>query len=164
MEIYILRHGIAVERGTPGYKRDGDRPLTKEGVEKMRQIAEAMRAMGLKFDVILSSPYVRAKATADIVADVLEEDVTLTDSLLPEADPAELIDEINEEKPELVLLVGHEPDLSAVISMLICGKRNADIELKKGGLAKLTAETLTVGKCATLNWLLTPKQLRKMGS
>ena len=80
-----------------------------------------------------------------------------------EADPAELIDEINDEKPQRVLLVGHEPDLSALISTLICGKRNADIELKKGGLAKLTAETLTYGKCATLNWLLTPKQLRQLG-
>ena len=164
MEIYILRHGIAVERGTPGYKRDGDRPLTEEGVEKMRQIAKAMREMDLQFDVIFSSPYVRAKATADIVAETLGENVTLTDSLPPEADPAELIDEINGEKPQRVLLVGHEPDLSALISTLICGKRNADIELKKGGLAKLTAETLTYGMCATLNWLLTPKQLRKMGS
>ncbi len=164
MEIYILRHGIAVERGTPGYKRDGDRPLTDEGVEKMRQIAKAMREMDLQFDVIFSSPYVRAKATADIVAETLGENVTLTDSLLPEADPPELIDEINDEKPQRVLLVGHEPDLSALISTLICGKRNADIELKKGGIAKLTAETLTYGKCATLNWLLTPKQLRKMGS
>jgi phosphohistidine phosphatase len=163
MEIYILRHGIAVERGTPGYKRDGDRPLTEEGVEKMRQIAKAMREMDLQFDVIFSSPYVRAKATADIVAETLGENVTLTDSLLPEADPAELIDEINDEKPQRVLLVGHEPDLSALISTLICGKRNADIELKKGGLAKLTAETLTYGKCATLNWLLTPKQLRQLG-
>ncbi len=162
MEIYILRHGIAVERGTPGYKRDGDRPLTEEGVEKMRQIAKAMREMDLQFDVIFSSPYVRAKATADIVAETLGENVTLTDSLPPEADPAELIDEINGEKPQRVLLVGHEPDLSALISTLICGKRNADIELKKGGLAKLTAETLTYGKCATLNWLLTPKQLRQM--
>ncbi len=164
MEIYILRHGIAVERGTPGYKRDGDRPLTEEGVEKMRQIAKAMREMDLQFDVIFSSPYVRAKTTADIVAETLGENVTLTDSLLPEANPPELIDEINDEKPQRVLLVGHEPDLSALISTLICGKRNADIELKKGGLAKLTAETLTYGKCATLNWLLTPKQLRKMGS
>jgi len=163
MEIYILRHGIAVERGTPGYKRDGDRPLTEEGVEKMRQIAKAMREMDLQFDVIFSSPYVRAKATADIVAETLGENVTLTDSLLPEADPPELIDEINDEKPQRVLLVGHEPDLSALISTLICGKRNADIELKKGGIAKLTAETLTYGKCATLNWLLTPKQLRQLG-
>ena len=163
MEIYILRHGIAVERGTPGYKRDGDRPLTQEGVEKMRKIAKAMREMGLQFDVIFSSPYVRAKATADIVAETLGENVTLTDSLLPEANPPELIDEINDEKPQRVLLVGHEPDLSALISTLICGKRSADIELKKGGIAKLTAETLTYGKCATLNWLLTPKQLRQLG-
>jgi phosphohistidine phosphatase len=164
MEIYILRHAIAVERGTPGYKRDGDRPLTKEGEEKMQQIAKAMLAAGLKFDVIYSSPYVRAKRTAEIVAESFDHEVTLTDSLLPDADPAQLIDEINDERPQRVLLVGHEPDLSALISVLICGKNNALIEFKKGGLCKLSAETLKFGQCATLNWLLTPKQLRKMGS
>ena len=162
MEIYILRHGIAVERGTPGHKKDGDRPLTEEGEDKMRQIAKAMQTMGLQFDVIFSSPYVRAKRTADIVAEIIDEDVTVTHSLLPDAAPAELIAEINDEKPQRVLLVGHEPDLSTFISLLISGRSDAEIELKKGALCKLTAETLKAGKCATLNWLLTPKQLRQV--
>ena len=161
MEIYVLRHGIAVERGTPGYKKDGDRPLTTEGEEKMSQIAEAMLGMGLKFDVIFSSPYVRARRTAEIVAETLDEDVAFTDNLLPDANPADLIHEINDEKPQRVLLVGHEPDLTQLISLLISGTSNASIEFKKGGLGKLTAEKLTFGQCATLNWLLTPKQLRQ---
>ena len=160
MDIYILRHGIAVERGTPGYKKDSDRPLTKDGEEKMRQIAEAMLGMGLKFDLILSSPYVRAQQTAKIVAKALGEEVTYTKSLVPDADPLDLIAEINDEKPHTVLLVGHEPDLSQLISMLACGTTAGTFELKKGGLCKLTAETITFGQCATLNWLLTPKQLR----
>src|SRR5437868_2240920 len=121
MEIYVLRHGIAVERGTPGYKNDGDRPLTPEGTEKMEEIAEAMERMGMKFDLILSSPYVRAKHTAKIVAAALRQEVTLTDHLLPDADGGELIDEINDEKPQRVLLVGHEPDLSELISTLVAG-------------------------------------------
>src|SRR5580693_7851178 len=98
MEIYILRHGIAVERGTPGYKKDSDRPLTKEGEDKMHQIAEAMLGMELKFDVVLSSPYVRAAKTAQIVADELNEEVTVTDALLPDGSPLDLIAEINDEK------------------------------------------------------------------
>jgi phosphohistidine phosphatase len=162
MELYILRHGIAVERGTPGFKNDGDRPLTREGEDKMREIAEAISEMGLEFDVIFSSPYARARRTAEIVARELEDEVTLTDSLLPDADPRKLVAEINDEKPQRVLLVGHEPDLSALISVLICGKDNAEIEMKKGGLCKLTAEKLIFGRCATLNWLLTPKLLRKL--
>jgi len=162
MEIYILRHGIAVERGTPGYKKDSERPLTDEGKDKMRDIAKAMLGMGLKFDLILSSPLVRAKQTAEIVADELNEEVNFTDFLGPDADPRELIAEINDEKPQTVLLVGHEPDLSGLISVMISGINDLNIEMKKGALCKLTADKLTFGRCATLNWLLTPKQMRLM--
>jgi len=162
MEIYILRHGIAVDRGSPGFKKDSDRPLTKEGEEKMHQIADTMLAMGLKFDLILSSPYTRAEQTAQIVADTLDHEVTFTKSLAPDANALELIAEINDEKPHSVLLVGHEPDLSRLISVLVCGTSDSSFELKKGGLCKLTAETITFGRCATLNWLITPKHLRGM--
>ena len=162
MEIYILRHGIAVPRGSRGYKKDSDRPLTQEGEEKTRQIAKAMREMGLQFDLILSSPYIRAKDTAKIVAEELGQKVTLTESLVPAADVRELIAEINDEKPQRVLLVGHEPDLSSLISVLISGSADALIELKKGGLCKLTSDKLTSTRCAILNWLLTPKFLRSM--
>jgi len=162
MEIYILRHGIAAERGTPGYKKDSDRRLTDEGEEKMHQIAGAMLAMELKFDLILSSSYERAARTAQIVADELGEDVRFTKFLEPEANPLALIGQINDEKPQRVLLVGHEPDLSRLISLLISGGTDATIEMKKGGICKMTAEKLSFGQCATLNWLLTPKQLRAL--
>jgi phosphohistidine phosphatase len=162
MELYILRHGIAVERGTPGYKKDSDRPLTPEGEEKVRQIADAMRGMDLKFDVILSSPYTRAEQTANIVAGELDEEVSYSDYLVPGSNALELIGEINDEQPQRVLLVGHEPDLSSLISVLITGGSDAGIELKKGGLCKLTTDKLVFGRCATLNWLLTPKQLRDL--
>jgi phosphohistidine phosphatase len=162
MEIYILRHGIAVERGTPGYKKDSDRPLTKEGEEKMQQIAQALLAMRLQPDLILSSPYERAARTARIVADELDTEVTFTDLLTPDGNAGELIAEINDARPQRVLLVGHEPDLSQLISVLVSGGTDATIELKKGGLCKLTSEKLSFGQSATLNWLLTPKQLRAL--
>ena len=162
MELYFLRHAIAVERGTPGYKKDSDRPLTPEGEGKMRQIADAMRGMDLKFDLILSSPYARAEQTAKIVAGELDEDVSYSDYLVPGGNALELIGEINDERPQRVLLVGHEPDLSSLISVLVTGGSDAGIELKKGGLCRLTTEKLVFGKCARLNWLLTPKQLREL--
>ena len=162
MELYILRHGIAVERGTPGYKKDSDRPLTKEGEEKLHQIAQAMLAMELKFDLILSSPYVRAAKTAEIVASKLDGEVTFTEFLESGGNQLALISQINDEKPQRVLLVGHEPDLSRLISLLTTGGTSAAIELKKGGLCKMTVDKLTFGQCATLNWLLTPKQLRAL--
>ena len=162
MEIYVLRHGIAVDRGSPGYKKDSDRPLTNEGEEKVHQIAKAILAMDLKFDVILSSPYVRAQQTAQIVATEIDEEVTLSELLIPNGNPLELIRELNDEKAQRVLLVGHEPYLSGLISVLVTGDSDAAIELKKGGLCKLSADRLAFGQCATLNWLLTPKQLRSL--
>ncbi len=162
MEIYVLRHGIAVQRGTPGYKKDSDRPLTKEGEEKVQQVAQAMLAMELKFDLVLSSPYARAARTAQIVASELDEEVTFTEFLESDGNALALTTLINDEKPHRVLLVGHEPDLSRLISVLTTGGAAASIELKKGGLCKMTTDKLTFGQCATLNWLLTPKQLRAL--
>jgi phosphohistidine phosphatase len=162
MEIYILRHGIAVDRGTRGYEKDADRPLTKDGEDKMHQIAGAMLGMGLEFDLILSSPLVRAYQTAKIVAEELGEEVTITEHLSPGANALKLIAEINGKKAQQVLLVGHEPDLSQLISVFMTGGSDAAVELKKGGLCKLTCEKLSFGRCATLNWLLIPKHLRSM--
>jgi phosphohistidine phosphatase len=162
MEIYILRHATAVERGIPNYQNDGDRPLTAAGRQHMHAAARSMLGLGLQFDLILSSPYRRAAETAHIVAGALGGRVTCTDFLQPDGNIHNLIRQINERHPGCVLLVGHEPDLSRMISVLVTGGCDAAIELKKGGLCKLTAEKLGFGRCATLRWLLTPKQLRAM--
>src|SRR5262249_27617432 len=103
-----------------------------------------------------------AEQTARIVAAELDKEITFTDSLTPDGNVLELIREINDEKPERVLLVGHEPDLSRLISVFVAGDSNAAIELKKGGLCKLTADSLAFRRCATLNWLVTPKQMRAL--
>jgi phosphohistidine phosphatase len=96
------------------------------------------------------------------VAEALDDEVTFSNLLEPDSNALELIREINDEKPQRVLLVGHEPDLSRLVSVLISGGSDGAIELKKGGLCKLTVDRLAFGQCATLNWLLTPKQLRQL--
>ncbi len=158
MELFILRHSDAV---TPGTVRDADRPLTNEGIKKMTRVAEAMRKMELSFDVILSSPYVRAKETAAIVGEVLRcgSLIRLTPNLVSEANPSALIKEINNlPEKNKILVVGHNPFLTILISVLISGRDDALLTLGKGGLCKLTAETLRLGKCARLEWLAGPSQ------
>ena len=166
MNLFILRHGIAVERGTPGYERDADRPLTPKGERRLGQIADAMEAMGLTFDVILSSSYVRARQTAEIVADALglKKKLEFSEALTPGGDARALIAALNklDPRPENVLLVGHEPYLSELISTLTSGDAHVVIDFKKGGLCKLEVETLRPGRCATLAWLLTPRQMGLM--
>jgi phosphohistidine phosphatase len=166
VNLYILRHGIAVEPGTPGLGKDSERALTPEGKRKLRQIAAAMQALELCFDHILSSPYVRAEQTAVIVAEAMKarEQVELSEALTPSGSLRDLIAAINHLRPEPqeVLLVGHEPYLSELISLLVSGGGGATVVMKKGGLCKLSVETLRYGRCANLEWLLTPKQMGLM--
>ena len=166
MNLFLLRHGIAVEHGTPGYEADADRPLTPKGERRLGGIADAMEAMGLTFGLILSSPLVRARQTAEIVAEALglKKKLEFSDALMPDGDAKALIATLNklEPKPENVLLVGHEPYLSELISTLTSGDARGAIDFKKGGQCKLEVETMRPGRCATLAWLLTPRQMGLM--
>jgi len=166
MNLFFLRHGPAVECDEFDYANDAARPLTPKGKKQLRSIAAALRAMELHFNVILSSPLVRARQTAEIIAAELKltKRLALTDELKPGGDAKKLAQKINGLKsgPENVLLVGHEPDFSEWISLLVTGNGSAGFALKKGGLAKLEVEKLRAGKCATLAWLLTPAQMKLM--
>jgi phosphohistidine phosphatase len=166
MELYLLRHGIAVMRDDLDFERDNERPLTPKGKRQLRQIAAAMKKMGLRFDLILSSPYLRAKQTAEIVAEPLklQKKLAFSDELTPGGNPKALIQQLNATHPNAnaVLLVGHEPYLSRLIGLLTTGETNLGMDLKKGGLGKLEIEKLCHSRCATLAWLLTPKQMKMM--
>ena|SRR5947209_6420410 len=166
MNLFVLRHGIAVEHGAAGYEDDDERPLTSKGERKVWMTAEAMEEMEISFDLILASPLVRARQTAEIVAEALKatKRLELTDTLAPQESAEPFIEFLNDQRPEPadVLLVGHEPFLSGLISLLISGDYEASILLKKGGFCKMSVEELGHTKCATLEWLLTPKQMGMM--
>jgi phosphohistidine phosphatase len=165
MELYILRHAVAVERGTPGYDDDSQRPLTPEGRKKMRRAAMGMKALGLKFDAILSSPCARARATAEIVAGILKarRKLNFSDDLAADGDLKALIRSLaRHNSHERVLLVGHEPHLSELVTQLIAGTASVSLKFKKGGLCRLTTDHLKFGRCAELEWLLTSRQLAQL--
>ncbi len=160
MEIYILRHAIAEERDADKYPDDSLRPLTARGKKRMRRIAEGMAVAGLSFDVIYTSPFTRAIQTADIVAAAFgaQEKLHETRTLATDGDPEELMTLVNTMKGKVnsVLLVGHEPFLSDLISVLVTGDSSFTFSMKKGGLCKLVAGTLRYGKCASMEFLLPP--------
>lgn len=164
MDIYLLRHGDAVELGTAGVKTDFDRPLTPEGKRTIEHVARALRAMCVRVDLVLTSPLIRAKQTADIVARILdvEDQLMLAEELIVGVSQRKLINKLRgfDPVPGAVLLVGHEPYLSRLVSVLVTGQPDALISIKKGGLCKLTVESLKFGRCAQLEWLLTPTQMK----
>jgi phosphohistidine phosphatase len=166
MNLYLLRHGIATEPEMAGFKPDSERSLTAKGKNRLRTAAKAMAELNLSFDLILSSPFRRAKQTAEIIAKYfkLREKLAFSDDLTPAGNPRLLIQQLNHFRPEPknILLVGHEPYLGQLIALLAGGNTSLEIDFKKGGLCKLEAEFLLYGRCAKLVWLLTPRQMELM--
>ncbi|MBE0669185.1 MAG: phosphohistidine phosphatase SixA [Anaerolineales bacterium] len=157
MNLYLIRHAIAEEENSSG--DDSQRALTDKGSKRMRQIAKGLRILGVEFDMILSSPYVRAKETAKILSDVfkMKKQVVFSDNLFPMGDPEKLIAEINEKySVDSLAIVGHEPCLTGFISFLTARNMPVDMTLKKGGVCRLSTDDLRHSRVATLEWLLTP--------
>jgi phosphohistidine phosphatase len=164
MELYFLRHAIAASKDDPKYQDDSLRPLTVKGRKTMQEAARGMKNLGLQFDAVLSSPYVRARQTAEIVMDIFKLKMSLlhlTNNLLPPATIANLRKEIKKQFPQATkfLLVGHEPHLTSLISALLGCPGVLNIDFKKSGLCCFTTEPLDAG----LQWLLTPEQLGILG-
>ena len=161
MKLYLLRHGEAAEPGDPSYPKDADRPLAPKGIQRTKSLAHALRQLGVAFDVILSSPLVRARATAEIVERGLRLHgrLELTDHLAPSGDFQKLVAQLDDLRPvpKSVLLVGHEPYLSELLSLLCAGGQSLGLTLKKGGLCRMAVEELSAGRCAQLEWLLAPR-------
>lgn len=164
MEIYLLRHAIAVPRGTPGYPND-DRPLTAEGIEKMRDAAKGIARVVSGFDVILTSPLIRARETASIAAEATQnlDRIEICEHLLPESDIFEIHTCLLKFRDkDRVMLVGHEPSMSAFASILLGGKTSI-IEFKKGSLCRIDIHRPPTTMPGTLIFHLQPKHLRAIG-
>ena len=159
MILYFLRHGLAYERGE-WLGDDSLRPLTEKGLERMRQEAQVLANLDLELDAILTSPFTRALQTAQIIAERLN----LTDRLVEDnrLAPGFGLDELTElltifPNAQGLMLVGHEPDFSEIISALIGG---GEIVCKKGGLARVVLQNITT-LAGRLEWLIPPGVLTR---
>jgi phosphohistidine phosphatase len=167
MKLMLLRHGIAVDPGTPGYERDSERPLTAEGQRKVRLVARALGRLELVPDVILTSPLLRSRQTATIVAEMLERRRQLSDCppLALGGAPGAVLAYVKKHhaRAGCVMLVGHQPDLGQLTSLLLTGNAlNAQIEFKKAGLAVLEWNRSVEGGDAVLQVLATPRMLTRI--
>jgi phosphohistidine phosphatase len=166
MEVIFFRHGIAVDQEEWGGD-DEDRPLTKAGAGSTKLAAQGLRTLKVQPDVILSSPLVRARQTAEIVQEALgvKSKIEVVDDLVPNAPPERLFTRLRQFPDDsVVLCVGHEPHLSTTISASMSGKTAAAIAMKKAAAcAVLFAEQPQAG-AGKLIWLIPPKALRLLGS
>lgn len=159
--LFLMRHGIAVARGTPEIA-DDDRPLLPKGTKRTRVIADGLRALDLGIRLIVSSPLPRALATAEIVADALGPETVLEidEVLRPSTDASTLLDWIHTRSETRILAVGHDPALSELVALLATGEHSrGSMPLKKGGVAAFRRRA---GGGFTLDWLARPKLFRNL--
>lgn len=164
MQLYVVRHGIAIDREDPKCPAEAERYLTQEGVEKTKEAAQGVAALRVGADLMISSPYVRAMQTAEIFAAALDypkSKIRESQTLLPGAEPAALFRELAKEKQASSIFVfGHAPQLDEVVATGL-GTKQHITSLKKAGLAFLELKRLNPPS-GNLVWLATPKILRKI--
>ena len=164
MELYLIRHGIAADR--EAYANDEERPLTEKGRQKTGQVAKQLRQKGLHFDLILTSPLVRARETAAILLDVgLSSQVEEFTSLAPDGDINTWVSWLKEWQQNAksdrgLALVGHQPDLGNWAETLVWGEAKEKLVLKKAGVIGLNIpETKIPIGHSELFLLISPKWL-----
>ena len=164
MRLHLMRHGIAIDREDPKSPEEAQRYLTPKGIERTRSAAGGLVHLGVKATGLLTSPYLRAVQTGEIVCDVLGMDpkqLCVTDALKPDAEPALLIEDLQRLSKDEVICFGHAPHLDEFIAYAVRAG-SAFTALKKAGVACLDLETLSPLR-ATLAWLLTSRVLRNLG-
>ena len=161
MEIYLIRHGIAVERGI--YLKDAERPLTDEGIAKTNKVAQRLLDIDVKFEYILTSPLVRAYQTAEILKNVgLGKEIITYEPLQPGGDIQLWLKWLsnNYSEDSKIALVGHQPDLGHWAEMLVFGSIIDQVVLKKAGIVgiRITNKIEPIGN-SELFLLTSPKFL-----
>ena len=162
LELYLIRHGVAAERGEE-FPDDSKRPLTSEGIARLRKEAKAIEGLGVGFDQILSSPLLRARQTADVFAEELKAKppIANTDALTPAGSPGAVIQELSKHmRKARIALVGHEPNMGELAAFLIGAK--VPLPFKKGAICRIDFSVFPPKGKGELCWFVTPKMLRKI--
>jgi phosphohistidine phosphatase len=161
VQLLIIRHGIAVARGTPGIP-DEDRPLTPEGAQKFREAAKGLASLVGRPDALLTSPWLRAKQTAAIAAAAWGRIEPFETAALASGsfeEQASVLDRYPDEAT--VAVVGHEPWVSELLARLLGSRHDDRLGFKKGGAALVDVPGRLV-EGGQLVWYLPPKVLRRL--
>jgi phosphohistidine phosphatase len=130
MHLYFLRHG---EAQAAGRVPDADRPLTEHGLAQARGVGTMLRNAGVKPDLVLCSPLLRAKQTAETVCVALKvKEFKPTEFLDPSADQSQLFTELNSPRLDTILIIGHNPFIGEAVALLIAGNRNVRVAVGTG--------------------------------
>ena len=157
MRLYLVRHGIASDRMT-GISRDSERPLTEEGKAEMRVVARGLAKLNVKPDVVLASPLVRTRETAEILVEQFGCELKFTDALAPGVTASSVWKSVAR-YPEAnqIMLVGHEPDMGMLVGQLTFAGPEFELPFKKAGVCRVDVADMPPTSPGILKWLLPPK-------
>ena len=166
MRLLVVRHAIAEDREAfaRSHKDDAARPLTPDGRRKMARAAAGLKQLVPELDLLAASPYKRALETAEIIAHAYGQPRV---ERVPELAPGAGIDQVigwltGQSARNTVTIVGHEPDLSQLVCVLLAGSNGPFLELRKGAACLLEFPGAIGKGAATLDWFLGPKHLRRL--
>ena len=166
MQLYLMRHGIALDVGEQGIKRDAERPLSPEGIHKTTAIAAGLAALEIRLDAIGTSPLIRARQTAQIVAEAIGRRATFEEcpALAPGGAPEDVFAWLRSHAVEAVLLTGHMPDLADLASVCLSGRESVNLVFKKAGVCCIAFEGAPAKSQGQLEWLMQPRHLVALGT
>lgn len=161
-ELYLIRHGVAEQRAE-AWPDDAKRPLSPEGISRLRYAARGFVRLVTPLDVILTSPLVRTRQTAEIVASAFEPrpPILTAESLAPGGRYEAVLDDLAKQAHRSrVALVGHEPGIGELAARLVGARSRFDF--KKGAICRVDVDTLPPSGPGSLKWFATPKILRNL--
>jgi phosphohistidine phosphatase len=161
LTLYLVRHAIAADRG-PAWPDDSKRPLTSDGMKKFRRAARGVADLGVEVDRMLTSPLVRARQTAELLAAALPGDppIVETHALAPGASFEALVKIVEEYGDcRALALVGHEPGIGDLAARLIGAP--SPLEFKKGAVCRIDFDAWPPPPPGRLRWFATQKILKK---
>lgn len=161
-QIHLVRHAIAEERGSR-WPDDDLRPLTREGIRRFKEVVRGLARLDVELDLIITSPLVRARQTAELLAGGLTvgRSVRVVDELAPGTPLTEAVAGVLRLPGRRLAVVGHEPDLGRLAAFLIGARR--PLPFKKGGVCRIDLLADTPRPRGTLVWCAPPALLRLAG-
>jgi phosphohistidine phosphatase len=160
MKLYLVRHATATEQLGGNIRSDAERPLVEEGKKEAQIVAQALRKLGAKGDVFLTSPLVRTRQTAEIFSEVFgaKDKLHYCETLAPGCTAGRLYKDLKEfSKAEEIFLFGHMPDMTTIASELLFAEDALNMPFKKAGVARIDVYDLPPTTPGTLKWFITPK-------
>ena len=165
MRVYIFRHGEALSKGDPAISSDAERPLVEEGIRRSRQAIEGFVKLGIAVNAIFTSPWLRARQTAAIAAEVLglSERLFELDQLAGDRPIEDVMSAlVKHSHLKDIMVVGHNPQLSELAAYLLSLSTGMQLDLKKSGICAVEVERMPPKNPGLLLWMMTPKQLRSL--